>query len=147
MSRYANILLLAFVLPLCGMVPAAGIAQVRIVNARVTEAPPVVGINAGYFEIDNGTSTPVTLTQVNSADFARIELHRTIIENGIARMTPAGPVTVAAQSRLEFAPGGYHLMLFQPARPLRAGDTVKLAFQFADDSTMEVDAKIVKISK
>jgi hypothetical protein len=146
MSRHVNILLLALILPLGGTTQAATSTRLHIVNARVAEAPPVLGMNAGYFEIDNGTSAPVTLTQVSSTDFARIELHRTIIKNGMARMMPAGSVTIAAQSRLEFAPGGYHLMLFHPARPLRAGDTVRLAFHFADESTIEVNAKIVKIS-
>ena len=144
MSRQVKILLLALILPLGGTTQAATSARLHIVNARV--APPVLGMNAGYFEIDNGTSAPVTLTQVSSTDFARIELHRTIIKNGMTRMMPAGSVTIAAQSRLEFAPGGYHLMLFHPARPLRAGDTVRLAFHFADESTIEVNAKIVKIS-
>jgi len=146
MVRYVQILIVAIVLPIYCTALACGSAQIRIVNARVAQAPPVVDMNAGYLELDNGTSSPVTLTQVSSVDFSRIEIHRSIIENGMARMTPAGPVTIAAGSNMVFEPGGYHLMLFQAARPLHAGDQVRLTFQFANGTTINANAIIKKLS-
>lgn len=146
MVRYVKILLVALILPICNPAPASGSARINIVNARVAEAPPVVGINAGYLEIDNGTSSPVTLTQVSSTDFSRVEIHRSIIKNGMARMTAAGPVTVAAGSSMRFEPGGYHLMLFQAVRPLHAGDQVRLTFHFANGTTVNANAIIKKFS-
>jgi len=141
-----NFLFTALLLLGCCTVLASGSAQIHIINARVAEAPPVAGMNAGYLEIDNGTSAPVTLMHVSSTDFSRIEIHRSIIENGMARMTPAGPVTIAARSSMMFEPGGYHLMLFQAVRPLRAGDRVRLTFHFTDGTAIDANAILNKIS-
>lgn len=145
MHRYLHSLLVALVLLVCCAALASGPARVRIINARVAEAPPVTSMNGGYLEIDNGTASPVTLTQVSSVDFSRIEIHRSVIEDGIARMKPAGPVIIAARSSFLFEPGAYHLMLFQAVRPLRAGDAVRLTFHFADGAAIDADAKIVKM--
>jgi copper(I)-binding protein len=146
MHHYLHALLAALVLLVSHAACASGSDRVHISNARVVEAPPVMGMNAGYLEIDNGTPSPVTLTHVSSVDFARIEIHRSVIEDGIARMTPVGPVSIAAQSRFIFEPGAYHLMLFQAAQSLHAGDSVKLMFHFADGAAIEVKAKIVKMN-
>lgn len=136
--------LLALVLLLPAGVSQAA-PQLRVLAARVAEAPPVVGMHAGYFKIDNGTVAPVTLTRVSSPDFARVELHRSIIEDGVARMVASGPVTVAAHSSMTFKPGGYHLMLFTAVRTLHAGDSVTLRFHFAHGTSVEVQADIVRM--
>lgn len=145
MVRSLAFILAALTLQLCIPAYTCAAARVRIANARVTEAPPVVEMNAGYFDFDNGTSSPVTLVRVSSPDFSRIELHRSIIKDGVARMIPTGPVTVAANSSMSFRPGGYHLMMFQAVRALHAGDSVLLTFHFTDGADIKVTAKVVKM--
>lgn len=132
---------------ICCPISGYGAEQVRIINARVAEAPPVMEMNAAYLDINNDTPSPVTLVSVSSADFSRIEIHRSVIENGMAKMKPTGPLTIAAHSRQIFKPGGYHLMLFKPRIHLHAGDIVGLKFHFANGTTIEADAKVVKISQ
>ena len=133
------------ILLICCPALCHGDPQIRIINARVAEAPPVMEMNAAYLEIDNGSPSPITLIRVSSGNFSRIEIHQSVIEDGMARMKPAGPLTIPAHSQLVFKPGSYHLMLFQPRIHLHAGDTVGLRFHFADGTAIDVNAKTVKI--
>ena len=55
-----------------------------------------------------------------------MSLHQTLEENGVERMRALGPVTLAPGASVVFAPGGRHLMLMQPGRELKVGDTVKI---------------------
>jgi len=131
---------------LCSPVPASGINGINIINARIIESPPVMSMNAGYLEIENTNPHPVVLTSVSSDDFSNIEIHQTILENGVARMKKAGPLTIPAQSRWIFKPGDYHLMLFKAKRTLHAGETTSLRFHFSDGLTVDADATITPVS-
>ena len=117
---------------------------VSIVNVMVTEPPPGVGMTAGYFDIRNTGSQPVSLIKVTSPDFGSIELHRSIVTEGIARMVRQDSVTVPPDTSLKFQPGDYHLMMFRPHKQLSTGDMVTLTFYFSDSTSLNVKAMIMK---
>lgn len=91
-------------------------------DAWIRAAPPGASAMAGYVEIENHGEAPVRCTGASGADFGAIEIHRTLIENGQSRMLRDQVVDVPEHGRAALAPGGYHLMLFRPQRPLSAGD-------------------------
>ena len=47
-------------------------------------------------------------------------------------MREAGPLALAPGATLRFEPGGLHLMLMRPLRPLAAGDVARLRLVLAD---------------
>lgn len=111
-------------------------------GAWVREAPPTAKVLAAYLELHNPTDTAHVLVSADSPAFRRIELHRTEEHNGMAKMVPAGHITVAPHGKVDFAPGNLHIMLIEPLKPLKAGDKVPLILHFADGSTLDVRAEV-----
>ena len=87
---------------------------------------------AGFGRIENPCTTPVTLVGVESPAFGDVSLHRTSIVNGMSRMRPVSALPIAAGSAAVLAPGGLHLMLMQPAAPIKAGMKVPVTFRLQD---------------
>ena len=137
-SFYFAVLLVAgFVRP-----AMAGDDTVTINNAWIAEAPPVVKIHAGYAEIINTGQSDRIIKEITSPDFERIEIHRSVIQNGTVKMQYQASVTVPAGDRLILEPGGYHLMLFETRKPLTRGETVPLTFIFEDGGNLVTAAQV-----
>ncbi len=111
-------------------------------NAWIAEAPPVVPVNAGYLEINNHSAQPVSLISVSSPVFARIEIHKTIVENDTARMQHYEKIDIEPGQQFVLRPGEFHLMLFDAKSPLRAGDMVPLTVEFSDGSVHNIQAQV-----
>ena len=87
---------------------------------------------AGYARIDNTCEAPVEIVSASSPAFADTSLHETRIDHGISRMRALTVLPVAAHASVAFAPGGLHLMLMEPTKPLKAGDHVAIDFTLSD---------------
>ena len=126
-------------------VPAASEeAGVSVRDAWIREAPPGVGVMAGYMELRNNTSGSQLLVAASSSGFESVMFHRTIIKDGIAGMVHAPQVELTANASLIFAPGGYHLMLMTPKRTLRAGDAVVINLEFRGGLVLPVAFEVRK---
>lgn len=127
---------------------SAGMAseKVEIMNAWIREAPPMMKMLAGYMEIHNKGKESVMLRSVNSSSFARVEIHRTEIHNGMAQMKPASNVIIKAGEVVTFKPGGLHLMLINPVKSLKAGDKVKITLNLSDGNSLVFTATVKKMS-
>lgn len=110
----------------------------------VREAPPGAQALAGYLSIANHGPAARKLVGADCPDFGRVELHRSVIENGMARMLPQEFMPIPAGGRLELKPGDYHLMLIAPKRALREGDVVEVTLRFDDGSTQTVSMPVKK---
>ncbi len=124
--------------------PAFAGNSVSITEVWIAEAPPVSKVHAGYFIIKNAQASAVSLTGVSSKSYRKIELHRSLEKDGVATMEAQDTVTIAAGDKLVFEPGGYHLMLFDPAKPYESGDTLDLSFKLDNGETLTVEAVIKK---
>ena len=118
---------------------------IQIDQPWISEAPPTVKVLAGYATITNSTDKPVILKQVNSPAFASIEIHRSVIENGTATMQQQSSISIAAGQTFEFKPGDYHLMLFDPATSMKAGQSVTLEFIFTELDSITTNAVVRKL--
>lgn len=134
---------LIFLLTLIGSATAAA-GELTVVDAWVREAPPGATVLAGFLVIQNHSPQDRELVAAESTDFGRVELHRTVVEGGVARMLPQQSMPVPAGGQLDLEPGGYHLMLMQPKRPLAEGDSVNLTLRFDDGSTQAVSMRVRK---
>lgn len=70
------------------------------------------------------------------------EVHETTMEGGVARMQPVQRVEVPAGGRVEFKPGGYHIMLLDVKREIKAGDRVRLTLRFETSGELPVEADV-----
>ncbi|HKJ25553.1 MAG TPA: copper chaperone PCu(A)C [Myxococcota bacterium] len=117
-------------------------AALEIRDARVEPSPSGAGPAGGFLTLVNGSDRPWTLVGASSPAAARVELHRSWIESGVAHMAPLDALPVAPGERVALEPGGAHLMLFG-ATGLAPGDTVVLRLEFADAPPREVTARVV----
>ncbi|MGD8630773.1 MAG: copper chaperone PCu(A)C [Gammaproteobacteria bacterium] len=115
-----------------------------ITDGWVREAPPTSRVLAAYMQIINLTDSELTVTGITSPDFEAAELHRTVVENGMARMLPVPELTIPAGGSITLAPGGLHLMLFDPVRPLQQGDTVTLVLHRSDDICITLAVPVLR---
>ena len=110
----------------------------------VREAPPTSRVLAAYLTLVNTGDITVTVTAISSPDFKNAEIHRTVIEAGVARMLPVKQLEVPAGGQLMLEPGGHHLMLFDPLRTLTAGETVTLIIHMNNGKQLSATAPVIR---
>jgi len=127
------------------LIPAASEeAGVSVRDAWVREAPPGMTMMAGYMELRNNTSRPQVLVAASSSGFESVMIHRAIVKDGMAGMVHASQIELTPNASLIFAPGGYHLMLMNPKRTLRAGDPVVINLEFRGGLVLPVAFEVRK---
>lgn len=67
--------------------------------------------SAVYMQITNRGDSDITILSAGSAAAKRVELHRTIIEDDIARMEARNGLLIPAGETVELGPAGAHIML------------------------------------
>lgn len=114
---------------------AAGQDLVAVMNAWVREAPPGAPVNGGYMTLVNAGDRPVELVSANSQDFETVEFHEMYFNDGMMQMRELPPQTLAPGGKLEFVPGGKHLMLRKAKRPIQQGDNIQVVLEFQNGGT------------
>jgi hypothetical protein len=97
---------------------------------------------AGYLTVRNEGKSLERLTNVTSSDYSSVMLHRSVSENGVDRMIMVSGIDIAPGASISLAPGGYHLMLTKPNRPINPGDTVRLHLVFAHGAGIDIVAPV-----
>lgn len=96
----------------------------------VADAPAAARARGGYGQVLGGGA----LHGASSPWFGSVALHRTVEEDGMARMQPMA--ALAAGEAL--VPGGAHLMLLDPSQPVEPGDAVPLRLHLDDGDALAV---------
>ena len=117
---------------------------VSVRDAWIRETPPGMRMMAGYMELRNDTSRPQVLVAASSSGFEGVMIHRTIVKDGVAGMAHASRIELKPNASLIFAPGGYHLMLVNPKRTQRAGDSVVINLEFRGGLVLPVAFEVRK---
>lgn len=108
-------------------------------EAWVRLPPPAANVAAGYVQLYNHGGED-RLLAATATGFGQVQIHAMRMDGELMRMQalpeglvlPAGKVTA-------LQPGGYHLMLMMPRRPLRDGQKVRVRLQFARGGAQTVD--------
>jgi len=136
----AGLLLCSPVMPEVAAAPSAHTAAtVSVSDPWVRLPPPAANVAAGYVQLHNGSGSDRLLSASSSA-FAEVQIHAMRMDGEVMRMEalpdglalPEGRTTV-------LQPGGYHLMLLTPKRPLSVGQTVRIRLQFARSAAQVVE--------
>jgi copper(I)-binding protein len=96
---------------------------------------------AAYFRLE-GNIEGTRLTSVTSPLIRRIELHETVVKNGVTKMEKRKEIDFPYRGALEFKPGGRHAMLFGINKAVKPGGTVPLTFSFNTAPPVTVDAEV-----
>ena len=82
------------------------------------------------------------LVSVAVAHFARAEMHESKMEGGAMTMSPVDAVPITPGKPITFAPGGYHVMLFDMDGTLKPGDTADLTATLDSGDKISAKAKV-----
>jgi len=124
------------------VVPASAGESLQAENAWVPWAPPGLKVHVAYMTIVNRGATDQMIVSAESTDYERIELHRSVINDGVSTMEAVGEVKVPANGRVEFAPTGLHLMLIGPRRPQTLDGHVQIVLRLSSGEEVDVSAVI-----
>lgn len=132
--------LLAFTL-LAGLGSGLAFAdsQLTVDDAWIREAPPGATALAGYLSLHNQGDTKRMVVGASSPAFANAMLHRTVMEDGMAKMFHQHLIEVPAGESVTFEPNDYHIMLMKPVHPLKAGDLVDVTLEFKNGEKLRVE--------
>ncbi|HEY7484913.1 MAG TPA: copper chaperone PCu(A)C [Streptosporangiaceae bacterium] len=98
---------------------------------------------AAYATVRNAGGSADRLLGVRTDVSTIVMLHQGAARD-MADMQTVGAVPLPAHRRVELADGGLHIMIMQPARALRVGDSVRLTLVFARSDPLTVSAPVVQ---
>ncbi len=131
---------------LCGMSLMACHVEsgdpLTIDNLRIRAPIPGSTASVAYFTINNRGTTDVVIGAITSPQYAKTEIHRTVLNDGVMQMRRIAELVVPAGGSLELAPSGYHLMLFGPQTELENNLPVSLLIHYGDNRELGVSAKL-----
>lgn len=136
--RARSILCIGLLLAAMGLANPAGAAgKLKVEGAWIRTPPPDAVALAGYAVLRNSGDSPVVVHGASSPDFGAVSIHETTEADGVQRMQALDTVEIAPSASVVFAPGGKHLMLMRPSRPLSSGGVVKIHFDTNDSDGVD----------
>ena len=115
-----------------------------IEDAWIAEAPPVSKVMVAYMRLKNTGAKTIEIIHAESELYSSIEFHETIHKNGIARMIRHDKLDIPANNKLELKPGGTHMMLFNPIKRLKEGNTVNIKLTTKNNKIIIVTVPVKK---
>ena len=107
--------------------------------SRATPGGAKVG--GGYLTVENkGAASDRLVAATAPAIAGRTEIHEMAVTNGVMTMRPlADGIAIPAGGKVEFKPGGYHVMFMELKQPLRQGERFKGTLTFEKAGSVEVE--------
>ncbi|MDN3379601.1 MULTISPECIES: copper chaperone PCu(A)C [unclassified Pseudoalteromonas] len=120
-------------------------SEIIVNNAQVRVFLPASKSTVGYLSIVNHGNADVTLTKAAIDGLGRVEIHEHAHVNGMMKMQKVDTLLIKAHQQLDFKPGGYHLMAFEPSEAIKAGQELKLTLYFSDGNRVFTQAQVVSL--
>lgn len=112
------------------------------VDGAWVRAPlPNRSMTAAYMTL-NSCEAQLEVVGYRSPQFARVELHQTLVENGVSSMQRVDELTLAPGQAVALAPGGMHLMLMRPTAQFEPDSPVEIVLELADGRTVSVLSEV-----
>lgn len=131
-------LLFTATLAACDAPPAVYVDQAYVRLSPNPDSP-----SAGYFTIHAGDA-PVTLRDVMTDSAVKVEMHNSVMKDGVMKMEPLDSVDVPAKATVRFSPGGRHLMLWNVNPQAVAAGKITFTMLFSNGDRILVDAPVQK---
>lgn len=99
---------------------------VVISDVRIFAPLPGSAAGVAYLTVTNNGAETISIVNTSSPQFDRVEMHETVLEDGVSRMHRLESVVVPTGESVSFAAGGKHLMLMGAKQGANAGSPVTL---------------------
>ncbi len=116
----------------CILFLVAGNAQAEVIisDAWVRANAPGQSVGAAYMTLKSAQDS--NLFHVESPAAGSVEIHSMSVTNGVMKMRALEILPLQAGKPEKLAPGGFHLMLFDLKKPLKAGEQATFILSFKD---------------
>ena len=127
-----------------------GSDPVTVSDAWARSSPSGVTMGAAYFDITSAVDDSLVAVSVSRDVAARAEIHEVVkamdmgddeMHDDAMSMQEMDALELPAGTLVQLAPGGYHIMMIDLAKPLVVGETFDLTLDFdqAPDLTVTVE--------
>ncbi|RUA05922.1 MAG: copper chaperone PCu(A)C [Gammaproteobacteria bacterium] len=117
-------------------------ADIIVYDPWIRSAPvnaPVLGV---FMQIDNQTDKDIKLLAAYAQGYQRVEIHRTVNDDGLMKMVKQLFAPIPAGERLILKPGSWHMMLIKPKKVPDIGSTVAVKLEFDNGTVQTVNAQV-----
>ena len=121
---------------MCGSVSAESYSLGDLTITDSFSYPTNGRSGAGYFKLTN--DGPADVLMAVTANFSRVMMHQSLMQEGVMNMKHRMMVEVPAQGELEFAPGGYHVMFMGLSDGWTVGDEIEASLQFKNAGMLDI---------
>jgi len=142
-KKYALSCLLAFVVSLLGCEQASD--DFTISNLVIREMPPGKKVAVAYLRLENLSKKNLIFNYLHSPRAESIEVHQHLHKDGVMQMRAVNHFSVSPESRVDFVPRGYHLMLFGVEERFVEGEKVEITFEFENYPPKTVVADVKRL--
>jgi periplasmic copper chaperone A len=117
-----------------------GSGSIEVANPWTRATPKGASVAGAYMTITNKGSAPDRLVGGSAAVAGRFEVHRMVMEQGVAKMRPIeGGLEIKPGEMVELKPGSFHVMLTGLKQPLTKGEKVKGSLQFEKAGKVDIE--------
>lgn len=99
-------------------------------------------VSAVYLVVANRGEAVDRLVGAETGRAARATIHRSVVEDGVAKMRHAAAVEVPPGGSVRFEPGGLHVMLTGVAPPLEAGERIPVTLVFERAGRLDLSVPV-----
>ena len=136
-GRCAAVAVLSFAAGTC-------FAQVKVEAPWVRATVPQQRVTGAFMTLT--ASEPLRLVEARSPLAGNVEVHEMAMEGSVMKMRALPALELPAGKAIELKPGGYHVMLFDLKRQIKAGETVPLTLVVVDKAgkrrNVEISAQV-----
>ncbi|SMH26137.1 copper chaperone PCu(A)C [Mesorhizobium australicum] len=132
---------LAAFIALVGPAPAHDfeVGQIEIDHPWSRPTPPSAPVAGGYMKLVNTGTETDRLIEVTSPIAERAEIHRSVVENGVASMRPVEGLAVEPGATVDFEAEKLHIMFIKPNRQLKDGEKFPATLVFEKAGSVDVE--------
>lgn len=122
----------------------AQIMQGGVQVTQVWSRAALAGRNGAVYLTVTLQGVPDRLLGAASPVAERVELHESLMEQGVMKMRAVQALPVGSDKPLTLAPGGYHIMLIGLKQKLTEGDMVPITLTFEKAGEIRATATVAK---
>lgn len=102
--------------------------------------PPSAPVASGYLKLTNTGTEADRLIQVESSFSARAEIHRSVVEEGVAKMRQAEDgIIIESGAIVDFEAERLHIMFIDPTRQLKDKESFPATLVFEKAGRVDVE--------
>lgn len=142
-------LLNRYVLGLFTFVLSFGVfgADIRVSEQYIRETIPGTQISSAYMTLSNQLDKEMVLIAVSSNISERIELHEHLMADGMMKMQQVDSIVIEANQQTVLQPHGYHIMIFNLHKPLKANSVVDMTLEFSNGNKQNITVPVKGIKQ